>query len=244
MKCMFCLAACVKQTHSCTHYYTDLPGVEVIGRTTFTVTNAADRFNWTEYGFVLTVPPNSLPAGVDMCPLDIIASTAGEYKFPDNHQLVSGVFWVRPSAPGRFRQQLTVEIQHCAKMTNSTKLSFVRARCSQESLPYRFRQVEGGDSFPEYSWYGSLKVTHFSGLAVVGKGAKIDYIASFYYHRPDSPLPTIEIYFTICKNTKVHITVSACMVCTFFELKIPMHCFRNGKGILTNWKRKEKLSFM
>ncbi len=195
-----------------THIHADLPGVDVIGRTTFIVTNAADTFNWTEYGFKLTVPPNSLPAGVDQCQLDIIASTAGDYQFPDDHHLVSGVFWVRPSAPGRFRQQLTMEIQHCAKMTSSTKLSFVRARCSQERLPYRFRQVEGGDSFPENRWYGSLKVTHFSGLAVVGKGAKIDYTASFYYLTPDSPPPTIEIYFTICKDTKVHNKVSAWLI--------------------------------
>ncbi len=76
--------------------HTDLLGVEVMGRTTFVITNSMDQFNWKEYGFGLTVPANSLPAGVDQCQLDIMASTVGKYQFPDNHQLVSGVFWVRP----------------------------------------------------------------------------------------------------------------------------------------------------
>ncbi len=59
--------------------------------------------------------------------LDIKASVAGQYQFPDNLLLVSGVFWLRPHPSGQFQQQLTVEIQHCAKMTSSTNLSFVRA---------------------------------------------------------------------------------------------------------------------
>ncbi len=202
-----CLCLCA---HVCDilSSHADLPGVEVTGRTTFIATNLGDIFDWTEYGFRLTVPADSLPAGVDQCPLDIVASTAGLYQFPNDLQLVSGVFWVRPGAPGRFRQQLTVEIQHCANITSSTKLSFVRARCSQESLPYSFKQVEGGGSFTEHSSYGSLKVTHFSGTAAVGKGDVV-YIASLYYRRPNSPPPTIEIYFTIRKDTELHKKVSA-----------------------------------
>ncbi len=185
--------------------HADPPGVEVTGRTTFVATNLGSILNWTEYGFRLTVPADSLPAGVDQCPLDIVASTAGLYQFPDDLQLVSGVFWVRPGAPGPFRQQLTVEIQHCAKMTSSTKLSFVRARCSEESLPYRFRQVQGGGSFTEHSSYGSLEVTHFSGLAVTGEDVERRYTASLYYL---GSLPhERDIHFVINWDDEIHKTV-------------------------------------
>ncbi len=149
--------------------------------TSVVLTNSGTTFKWAGHGFRLTVPQDSLPAGVDQCQLDIVVSIAGQYQFPDNLQLVSGVFWVRPGAPGPFRQQLTMEIQHCAQMTSSTKLSFVRAHRSQESLPYRFRQVEGGGSFTEHSSYGSLEVTHFSGLAVTGEDVERWYTASLYY---------------------------------------------------------------
>ncbi len=144
-------------------FHSDLSGVEVVASTCVIVTNSSQTFHWVGYGFKLTIPQGSLPAGVDQCRLDIKASVAGQYQFPKNLQLVSGVFWVRPHPSGRFQQQLKVEIQHCAKMTNSTKLSFVRAQCSQNSLPYTFKQLEGHIS------YGCVSVNHFSGTAIVAE---------------------------------------------------------------------------
>ncbi len=170
------------------------------------VTNSPQTFHWVGYGFKLTIPQGSLPAGIDQCRLDIKASAAGQYQFPENLQLVSGVFWMRPLPLCRFQQQLTVEIQHCAKMTSSTKLSFVRARCSQESLPYTFQQLEGRGSFTEHSSYGSLELSHFSGLAVTGEGAEREYIASLYYQQCDPR--TLEIHFVITWDVEAHIIVS------------------------------------
>ncbi len=170
------------------------------------VTNSPQTFHWVGYGLKLSIPQGSLPAGVDQCRLDIKASVAGQYQFPDNLQLVSGVFWVRPVPLCRLQHQLTVEIHHCAKMTNSTKLSFVRARCSQESLPYTFKQLEGRGSFSEHSSYGSLELNQFSGLAVTGKdGEEREYIASLYYQQCDPR--TLEIHFVITWDVEAHITV-------------------------------------
>ena len=186
--------------------HTDLPGVEVLARTTIIVTNSPQTFHWDGYGFQLTILQGSLPAGVDQCRLDIVASVAGQYQFPDNLQLVSGVFWVRSHPLCRLQQQLTVEIQHCAKMTSSTKLSFVRARCSQESLPYTFKQLEGRGSFSEHSSYGSLELNQFSGLAVTGEDVEREYIASLYYQQYDPR--TLEIHFVITCDVAAYITVS------------------------------------
>ncbi|XP_064401960.1 uncharacterized protein LOC135347815 isoform X2 [Halichondria panicea] len=183
----------------------DLPGVEVVASTCVIVTNSPQIFRWVGYGFKLTIPQGSLPAGVDQCRLDIKASVAGQYQFPDNLQLVSGVIWIRPYPSGQFQQQLTVEIQHCAKMTSSTKLSFVRAHCSQESLPYTFKQLEGRGSFTEFSSYGSLELNQFSGLAVTGEDVERVYTASLYYL--GSELHSREIHFVVNWDNEIHNTL-------------------------------------
>ena len=189
------------------YLHSDLPGVEVVASTCVIVTNSPQTFHWVGYGFKLTIPPGSLPAGVDQCRLDIKASVAGQYQFPDDLQLVSGVFWVRLHPSGQFQQQLTVEIQHCAKMTSSTKLSFVRAHCSQESLPYTFKQLEGRGSFTEHSSYGCLSVNHFSSLAIAVEGdVDLLYVASLYYLKADPQ--TVEIHFTINVDDEIHNAVS------------------------------------
>ncbi len=91
-------------------------------------------------------------------------------------------------------------------MTSSTKLSFVRAHCSQESLPYTFKQLEGRGSFTKHSSYGLLELKHFSGLAVTGEDVEREYIASLYYQQCDPQ--TLEIHFVITWDVEAHITVS------------------------------------
>ena len=171
------------------------------------VTNSAQSFYWSGYGFRLYIPPGSLPPGVDQCTLHIVVSLAGQYQLPDGQELVSAVFWVRLNPPCRFKQKLTVEIHHCAKMTSSTKLTFVRAVCSQKNLPYIFKKLEGRGSFSEQSSYGCLEVNRFSGFGVAAEGdVERLYIASLYYSYRDPR--NIEIYFTIIWDEKSHITVS------------------------------------
>ncbi len=177
------------------------------------LTNSATTFDWAGYGFKLTVPPDSLPVGVDQCQLDIAASTAGQYQFPENfQQLVSGVFWIRPSVPGRFRRSLTIEIEHCAKMTSSTELSFVRAHCTQESLPYRFKEVKERGLFQQTSSkgnrsYGSLEVTQFSCFAVADNDNDVErrYTARLYYLQ--RYISGVTVHVAISWDTKTHYQV-------------------------------------
>ncbi len=92
-------------------------------------------------------------------------------------------------------------------MTSSTKLSFVRAHCSQESLPYTFKQLEGRGSFTEHSSYGCLSVNHFSSFAIAAEGdVDLLYVASLYYLKADPR--TIEIHFTINVDDEIHNAVS------------------------------------
>ena len=187
--------------------FPDLPGVEVVGHTSVVVTNSGQSFYWSGYGFKLHSPPGSLPSGVDQCVLHIYASLAGQYQLPDNVVLVSAVFWVRCDPPCRFKQKLKIELQHCAKMTSSTKLTFVRAVCSQESLPYTFKKLEHG-SFSEQSSYGLVELDHFSGLGTAGPGEDVErlYTASLYYLGLEAHCR--EIHFVVNCDTEVHQTVS------------------------------------
>ena len=205
----------------------DLPGVEVVGQTSVMVTNSEQSFHWTGYGFKLHIPQGSLPSGVDQCLLHFSASTTGQYQFPDNMELVSAVYWVRCDPFCRFQHSLTIELQHCAKMTSSTKLTFVRAICSQKDLPYTFKKLEGNGSFTDQSSYGLLQLDHFSGFAIAGEGIERLYIACLYYLVRD--LYTREIHFVItwddCTHTKVSgirgsCTYVFCEVCPEHEYSI------------------------
>ena len=94
---------------------------------------------------------------------------------------------------------------------------FVRAVCSQESLPYTFKKLEEYTSFSEHSSYGCLKVNHFSGYGVAAeKDVDKFYIASLYYLKPD--LRSFEICFTITWDDECHITVSL-IACLQFVIK-------------------------
>ena len=169
------------------------------------VTNSHQTFHWVGYGFKLTIPQGSLPASVDQCRLDIKASVVGQYQFPDSLQLVSAVFWIRPLPLCRFQQQLTVEIQHCAKITSSTKLSFVRAHCSQKHLPYTFEVVDSHASFSEHSSYGVLEINHFSGYGIeTTDGTERRYIASLYCFEDLSNTVSKNIDVVVTLDTDVH----------------------------------------
>ncbi len=142
----------------------DILGIEVVSETTLTVTQSSLSFKWKGHGLEIQIPANSLPPETDHCVLQIYASLSGQYKTPDKNELVSAVFWFRPVPYCNFVQPLTIQIRHCATKDTVKKLSFLRAVCTQESLPYVFKKVEKNESFSEKSSYGSIQVTHFSGM--------------------------------------------------------------------------------
>ena len=196
-----------------------------------TVTNLAQCFYWSGYGFKLNIPPSSLPADVDKCILHVSVSLVGHYQLPDSEmQLVSPIFWVRPDPLCCFQQQLTIEIQHCTKMTSSTKLTFVRAVCSQKSLPYTFTKVEeGSGSFSMLSSYGLLQVNHFSGYGVAGEDIERNYVASLF-HRRENPW-NIDVHFVITWDDEAHFTVSFTMTTSKVFIFLKFYCIGN-KAVL------------
>ena len=100
--------------------------------------------------------------------MTISATISGQYQFPDNTDLVSGVYWI--TCPHKFPEEhpVTLTLQHCASIKNPDQLNsllFVTAKCTQKTLPYEFKELDGG-IFSTENCYGSIKLHHFSGIGV------------------------------------------------------------------------------
>ena len=144
-----------------------IKGTEVIAQQTFTITQEAVYLKFEGYGFKLHIPDGSLPEEVSETQLNVEVSLSGQFQLPSNSELLSAIYWV--SSPHKFTKPITVEIQHCASLSNDEQceqLTFVRTICTQKELPYIFEEHVGG-VFSHHSSYGSVSLSHFSGLGIV-----------------------------------------------------------------------------
>ena len=184
-----------------------LRGVDVVARTEFTYTGAAESFEWSGHGFRLHFPEHVLPRDVSACVVDVKAAISGQFEFPEGAELVSGVYCIY--CPHKFTQPVTVELQHCADITSkedASQLSFVRAKCSQPNLPYHFKPLDGG-VFSEHNSYGSVPLTHFSMVGVVKRKRHLrtNYCSQLYYR--EDQLERQTVHFVITQDLKLHIKV-------------------------------------
>ena len=185
-------------------------GAQVCAETAVKVTNSPQPFVWLGRGLKLNIPKGSLPAGIDEVTIYIQASLSGQYEFPENSHLVSAVFWLRCSQKCTFIRPVSLEINHCAKSANTSKLSIVRAVCSQKNLPYKFERL--GGNFNPYSSFGEIELNSFSGVAVIQDGSdEREYCAMLYYCLISHEL---SISFVVTWNTKTHLTVCTCVIFT------------------------------
>ena len=131
--------------------------------TTVIITDSKQSFTWKEYGLKLHVLDKCLPPGVDQCKITIMVSIAGQYDFPENCHPVSAIFWLRCELRCNFRKPVTLEVDHCAKRENTSKLHFVKAVCNQKNLPCTFRKLKEG-IFNQNTSYGTVELHSFSGI--------------------------------------------------------------------------------
>ena len=127
-------------------------------------------YAWHGHGLWLHIPADALKPRASPLTMIIQASLSGHFQLPDDTELVSGIYWV--AFPQRFHQPVTMKVQHCAYLEHPDQLSslfFITARCNQETLPYQFMKIPGG-VFSTDSSYGTIQLSHFSGVGVVRKG--------------------------------------------------------------------------
>ena len=91
----------------------------------------------------------------------------GEFEFPENSTLISGVCYISLSSSSQLNKPVTVQLEHCANITEEKQaqqhLSFVVAKCGP---PFKFKCLSGG-SFCTGSQYGTIDLKEFSYLAIV-----------------------------------------------------------------------------
>ena len=182
-------------------------GVEVVGDASFTVPAQGVSFKWRGYGLMLHVPGGSLPPGMQECKITIKTGFSGQFELPDvDLDFFSPVFWI--SVPCKFGKPFTLEIQHCALTDDEIlpDLSFVSTSCSQRDLPYKFTKLEGG-VFTPYSSYGSIQLTHFSGVGIAGrKRTPRSYCVQIYYRTKG--VHDWRFYFAVTQDIEIQIKVS------------------------------------
>ena len=181
--------------------------VEVCGATVLEVVgDKSQKLKWPGYGFYLEVPDGSLPPGVTAS-VTVQATLAGQFQLPENSQLISAIYWI--SASEVFLKEVAVNIQHCAVIRTEeecSKFRFIITKCSQEELPYRFREREG--VFNPHTQYATIKLKQFSGIgATTPDGTEVLYSAlKFYKQIPDTD--NVNYIFTIVRNLELELQVA------------------------------------
>ena len=183
-----------------------LRGADMCGEMSVVVYSSHyQQITWEGFGLKLHIQEGSLPAGMAQCILQIKASLAGQYEFPENSHLVSAIFWLRCETVRKFTKPITVEIQHCAKSENIRNLKFIRGICSQKQLPYTFKQLPEGN-FTSRSSYGVIELNSFSGVGITQEGSEDrEYCSQLFYLGQPS---LYKIHFVVTWNIEAHLTVS------------------------------------
>ena len=115
---------------------------------------------------------------------------AGQFKLPEDSQLISAIYWI--SASEEFLRQVGLNIQHCAVIGSGeecTKFSFVITKCSQKELPYIFRKKEA--VFNPHTQYATIKLKQFSFVAPVRPANTEIRYAAFKFYRQISTVNTV-----------------------------------------------------
>ena len=180
------------------------------GETCIKLTNSTQFFEWERFGLKIHIEENSLPADIEQMTVNIKASISGHYESPEDYERVSAVFWFQCEPNIELKKQVTVEIQHCAMSEHMSELSFARAMCTQEKLPYTFKLLDGGQ-FSNQSSYGVLSLNRFSGIAAFIKklaslfiSVKRNYYASLFHLTKESHH---EVHILVTWNTDAHLQV-------------------------------------
>ena len=153
------------------------------------------------------IPDNALPTEVDECQVHVESSVRGQFQFPPETELISGVYWI--TSTHSFTKDVTVEIQHCANPDLPQHLTFVVAKHAQENLPYEFTAHEKG-VFPSGSQYGKIALPHFCGLAITTEESSDlewkRYCGQLFYR--NTCIQCWHVDFVIMQDLEIYLKVS------------------------------------
>ena len=180
---------------------------DIIAQTEIELTPAEPMsYYWESHGFKIDIPAGAISTESGPVSLRIQASLSGDYELPDEHVLVSAVYWLALHPPVKLVKKVTISVQHCATYNGS--LSFVRAKSTQATLPYTLKPLPGG-MFSE-SEYGSIEVEHFSGFGLSSNSDSFRYYICTYY--VSTFHNTWNVYISVTQKKDVLIEVYLIMI--------------------------------
>ena len=160
------------------------------------------QLSWKAYGFHLTIPDGAVPSDVTIS-VAVKAIMSGQFELPQDTHLVSAIYWV--SASEKFHKKVSVHIQHCAIIGSKEEASnykFIVGKCSQESLPYTFKILDG--VFSPHSHLATITVKQFSFFAAIFQGwwgnSNCRYTSHCYFKRDPGTPSCCEVEFVVTQN--------------------------------------------
>ena len=205
-----------------------LRGVEVYEETVLLVVgDKPQKLEWPGYGFYLEVSEGALAPGVTAS-VGVKVILAGQFKIPENRQLISAIYWISSSEV--FLKDLAVNIQHFAVITSEEQCSnfrFIIAKCSQKELPYTFKEREG--SFNPHTQYATIKLKHFSLLGETGpESTKLRFTGLKFYKPIPNTLQVDFIFVVICNHEIfVEVRKETCVL-LHGNITLELHCYVQG----------------
>ena len=91
---------------------------------------------------------------------------AGKFVFPEGSTLISGVCYISVSSTSELNKPVTVELMHCAHITDERQTQYLSFVAAKSGPPFTFDYLPGGSFFSE-SQYGTISLKKFSLLAIV-----------------------------------------------------------------------------
>ena len=184
-----------------------LRGVEVYKETVLEVVgDKLRKVEWPGYGFFIEIPEGAVPPGATVS-VGVKVILAGQFKFPENRQLISAIYWVSSSI--EFIKEVFVNIQHCAVIRSEDQCSqfkFIIAKCSQSRLPYKFREREG--LFSSHTQYGAIKLKQFSLLGETAPEDTDTLCTAFMFYKQQMPSPlTVDFHFVVVRDLEPNLQV-------------------------------------
>ena len=172
--------------------------LEVVG-------DKSQKLEWPGYGFYIEVPDGALPPGVT-AHVPVKVMLAGQFELPEDSQLVSAIYWV--SSSKEFLKEVAVNIQHCAAITSEEQCSefkFIVARCSQDVLPYKFKEKNG--LFNMHTQYATIKVKQFSLFGLTSSWSTELQYMSLKFYKPIANTNKVDYVFALVRNHELYVKV-------------------------------------
>ena len=91
---------------------------------------------------------------------------AGKFVFPEGSTLISGVCYISVSSSSELNKPVTVELIHCANITDERQTQYLSFVAAKSGPPFKFDYLPGG-SFSSESQCGTISLKQFSLLAIV-----------------------------------------------------------------------------